>query len=382
MIDEYETSLAATRLPYESKIRDLTVERDSHNARIRELLAEIEEHRRLVKSLETEIVNEEAAVSKADESFNPKRSAIAADDRQLKVEIGEFEARVREIEAPFQSLLDTTAKREIEINAVTTATEKLGQQIVDGERDSTQCESAAGIINQLCKDHFTYNAQRAELQTRYDNACLKAAEKDQRRADVYSETAQLRGTAQQASDFLADARSKRPQLEESKKGAVRSKNFRGAQQIAQQLTQLVQKIETSEKFVAEAAEKLDRLESEATKLSAEITAAQVEADDARTGILHLDYEFLAMAVKLIRQLFELSPYAKRLLDPLFVMLEFRLGHVEVPQEEMSQEEMERNLAELNVELQTAIDQDDFDTADAVQKKIDRLQAKLDKITAH
>jgi archaellum component FlaC len=188
--------------------------------------------------------------------------------------------------------------------------------------------------------------------------------------------------AQQASDFLADAKSKRPQLEESKKGAVRSKNFRGAQQIAQQLTQLVQKIETNEKFVAEAAEKLDRLENEATELSAEITAAQVEADDARTAILHLDYEFLTGAVKILRELFELSPYAKRLLDPLFVMFEFRLAHVEVPQEEMSLEEMEGNLAELNVQLQTAIDQDDFDTADAVQRKIDRLQAKLERLAPH
>jgi protein-arginine kinase activator protein McsA len=43
--------------------------------------------------------------------------------------------------------------------------------------------------------------------------------------------------------------------------------------------------------------------------------------------------------------------------------------------------MEKSLAELNEELQTAIDQDDFDTADTVQKKIDRLQAKLDRLNA-
>jgi chromosome segregation ATPase len=218
------------------------------------------------------------------------------------------------------------------------------------------------------------------VQAKYDHAIQSAIEMDERRAIINSETTQLRASAQQASDFLANAKSKKPQLEESKKAAIRAKNFRGAQQITQQLNQLMQNIDVNEKFVAESANKLDALEQEVSELSSEIASAQVEGDDAKAAIWRLDYDFFASAVDVLRDLFELSPYAKRLLDPLLEMFEFRLSHIEVPPVDVGKEDIELQMAELNDALQAAIEQDDFDNADSIQKKIDRLQAKLDKLS--
>jgi chromosome segregation ATPase len=377
LISAMESSLANAKRPFQTRIADLTAERDSHNARIEELLAEIEQHRIAVRNLETQITMQEIAAKRADEAFNPKRAEIARDMESLKTEAAEYDHRVREIEAPFQSLVDQTEKRDTEINAVTAAVEKIRLQIEESELDATQCESAAALINQLCKEHFSYLERRTRTTEKFDAAGRQAVERDKRRSAINAETIALRGKCQQASEFLIEAKAKRPQLEAAKKAAVVSKNFKGASQISQELNKMIEKIDTNERLVTQTSAKLEQLEQEVADLTSEIASAQVEAEEARVSMLNIDHEFFTQAVKELKGLFELSPYGEKLLSPLLEMLQFALEHTELPKE-MTKEEIDQELEALNDKLQEAIGEDDFDTAAQLQEKIDRLTAKLEK----
>jgi protein-arginine kinase activator protein McsA len=63
------------------------------------------------------------------------------------------------------------------------------------------------------------------------------------------------------------------------------------------------------------------------------------------------------------------------------MFEAALTRIEIPHE-LSPDEMAAEIDQLNQQLSVAIDADDFDTAEQTQKKIDHLQAKLDKVRGH
>lgn len=378
MLQALDEQLKAKKLPFEQKIMELQAEKDSHNQTIEELLAKVEEHRKIIASLDKEMNEQHQEIKKADESFNPQRHEIAEDQKALDQEIAEYKKRVREIEAPFQSLVDTVEKRETEITGVSAAVDKVNTQIEDGEKDARECESAAQIINNLCKEHCTYSDQRGAVKARFDSAEKKVTDSEARRNQINTETIELRSQSQRASEFLIDAKAKLPQLEASKKAAVSSKNFRGAQQINKEISTINEQVEKNQNIVSETTQRLESLEEEGSMLSGQIAQAQVEAEESKIQLLQLDYNFFSTAVKDLKSLFEISPFGERLLSPLLKIFDFALSHTEVPKQ-LSKEELEEELKTLNAQLDEAIAVEDFDTADVLNGKISTLQAKLEKM---
>ena len=378
MIMALEEQLKAKKLPFEQQISELQAEKDSHNQTIAELLAKVEEHRKIIATLDKEMSKQHQNIKEADQSFNPQRHEIAEDQKALDQEKAEFQKRVREIEAPFQSLVDTVEKRETEITGVTAAVDKVNQQIEDGEKDAKECQGAATIIEKLCQEHSTYAREREAVKTRFDTAEKKATDGENRRNEINTETIELRSQSQRASEFLIDAKSKLPQLEASKKAAVASKNFRGAQQINKQITTITEQVQKNEAIVADTTQRLENLEGEATTLSDEIARSQVEAEESKIQLLQLDHDFFQSAVTELQSLFSISPFGERLLSPLFKMFEFALAHTEVPKQ-LSKEELEAELARLKDELNNAVEIEDFDTATSLNEKITTIEAKLEKM---
>ena len=172
--------------------------------------------------------------------------------------------------------------------------------------------------------------------------------------------------------FLIDAKSKLPQLEASKKAAVASKNFRGAQQINKQITTITEQVQKNEAIVSDTTQRLENLEGEATTLSDEIARAQVEAEESKIQLLQLDHDFFQSAVTELQSLFSISPFGERLLSPLFKMFEFALAHTEVPKQ-LSKEELEAELARLQDELNNAVEIEDFDTLPVLDRVSEGLK---------
>ena len=74
-------------------------------------------------------------------------------------------------------------------------------------------------------------------------------------------------------------------------------------------------------------------------------------------------------------LFESAPFVTKLLSALHDLVSCAFEHSEMPKE-LTSEEMEVKLTDLNEELERAIAQDDFDAAQLIQDQIDRLTSQL------
>jgi DNA repair exonuclease SbcCD ATPase subunit len=157
-----------------------------------------------------------------------------------------------------------------------------------------------------------------------------------------------------------------------------SKNFRGAQQITKELNTMVEQIDANEALLAQSSQLLQNLEAEAAAVAGEIARGQVEVEEARGNLAQIDFEFLSGAVALLKSLFEKSPYSEKLLAPLHAMALFTLEHTEAPGTSNPQD-LEAQLAELNAQLEAAIAEEDFVTAESVQDQITALTAKLERM---
>ncbi|OHT05771.1 myosin heavy chain [Tritrichomonas foetus] len=373
---DLKAQIANAKQPFIDTLDDLEKQKLSHEQRIEELKKEIMLHQNEINSIKSQIVSNQKQMKQAEDSFNGDKQNVINDKAALEKERDNLQTRIREIEAPFQNLVDTVEKRETEINGISTAIEKISQQIDDGEKDSKSCETAAGIINKLCQDHFMYSEKRTEAKNKFDMSIKSAKDSEARRNEINDEAIELRGRCQRASEFLNNAKLKVPQLEASKKAAVASKNFKGAQQINKELTSINEQIIENEKLVTQGTQQLEQLEAEASSLTSDIAKAQVEVEETKMNLLQLDYNFFSNANQVMENLVSLSPFGEKLLEPLVSMLIFALEHTEEPKQ-VSPEELKAELDELTQQQEQAVNNEDYDTAESLQEKINTLQAKLE-----
>ena len=362
--------------PFIETLDDLHKQQLSHEQKIEELKREIQLHQNEINDIKRKITSNQNQMKAAEDSFNGDKQNLIDDKQALEQEGVELQRRIREIEAPFQNLVDTVQKRETEINGVTTAIEKISQQIDEGERDSDSCETAAKIVNKLCREHFLYSEKRTEAKNNFDSAVKFAQISESRRNEINDETIELRGRCQRASEFLANAKLKVPQLEASKKAAVASKNFKGAQQINKELSSINAQILENEKLVSEGTQQLEKLESESSSLTGDIAKAQVSVEESKLSLQQLDFDFFTKANDVMANLVELSPFAAKLLNPLSEMITFALKHTEQPKK-LSISELQEELNKLMAEQDKAVSEEDYDAAASIQEKIDTIKAKID-----
>lgn len=379
MHKEMETNLKdeieASKKPFIEALDSLSKDQKSHEDSIADLQKQIELHKKEIAEIQKKISTNQRQMKAAVESFDNDKVTLENDRKQLENEHVELETKIKEIEAPFQSLVDTVDKREAEINGVSTAIEKITQQIDEGEKDSKGCVSAATIINKLCQEHYRYDEQRQKTKDRFDTAIQNSKNYEKRRDEINDETIELRGKAQRAAEFLNNAKLKVPQLEASKKAAVASKNFKGAQQINKELTSINDQISVNEKLVVEENQRLEKLEAEASSITSEIAKAQVEVEESKLALLQMDYNFFQMANESTQKLCELSPFGEKLLRPLVKMIKFALDHTEVPKQ-LNAEDLQDEIDKLTQEQEKAINDEDFDKAEALEGKLTALKAKL------
>ncbi|KAK8892436.1 hypothetical protein M9Y10_029664 [Tritrichomonas musculus] len=378
MEEELEKQVEASKKPFIDALEELKNQQKSHEDTIADLLKQIELHKKEIEDIKKKINTNQKQMKAAEDSFNGDRQSLADDKQQLQREHEELDNKIKEIEAPFQSLVDTVDKREAEIKGVSAAIEKISQQIDEGTKDSTSCESAANIINKLCQDHFRYSEQRQKAKDRFDNAITNAKAYEKRRDEINDETIEIRGKCQRASEFLNNAKLKVPQLESSKKAAIASKNFKGAQQINKELTSLNDQISLNEKLVTEETQQLEKLEGEASSITSDIAKAQVEVEESKLSLLQLDYNFFDNANTQTQKLCDISPFGEKLLRPLLKMMKFAVEHTEVPKQ-MSPEELQSEIDDLSKQQDQAVNDEDYDKAAALEEKISALKAKLELV---
>lgn len=376
---ELQQRIDEAKKPFVEKLEQYQSETDEHNKIIQDLQAQIRQHQKSIKELNNKIMDTKKQIKTTEAQFNKDKISLQDDSYKIKIESDKFLQKVKEIEAPYQSLVDAVEKRDSEIKGITTAVDKITKQIEDGEKDASECESAAKIINKLCQDHFQYSDKRNDLKKTYDDALRIESDNENKRNQINEDTVILRGKLQSASEQLMAAKSSLPQLETSKKAAVASKNFRGAQQISKQIASMNEQITANESFVQQTSELIEKMETEAVGISTQISKAQADLEESKIALLQLDFEFFNNSVEVLESLFKISPFGEKLLHPLLNMFQYAKDNTEVPKI-MSKEEMESEIKKLTQIVEDAISKDDFDTAAQIQEQIDTLTAKIAKLS--
>ncbi|KAH0791375.1 UvrB/uvrC motif family protein [Histomonas meleagridis] len=376
---ELQQRIDAAKQPFVDQLNQYQAETEEHSKIIQDLQAQINQHKKSISELKSKIQDTKKQIRNTENQFNNEKIEVQNDQYNIKIETEKFNQKVKEIEAPYQSLLDAVDKRDIEITGITAAIDKIAKQIDDGEKDASECESAAKIINTLCHDHFSYSEKRDSFKQKYDTALKNQKENEAQRNKINEDVVELRSKLQTASDQLMAAKASIPTLETSKKAAVAAKNFRGAQQLNKQIASMNEQIVANESLVAQTTELIEKMEAQAMQYSSEISKAQVDLEESKVLYLQLDFEFFSNSIEEMKSLFKISPFGEKLLSPLLEMLQIAKDNTEVPKV-MSKEEMEEEIQKLNQKLEEAIAQDDFDSAAQIQDQIDTLTAKVEKLT--
>ena len=377
---ELQQKIDEAKRPFVDQLNQYQAECDEHNKIIQDLQAQIRQHQKSIKELNSKMQDVKKQIRNTESQFNDEKVEVQNDQYNIKLETEKFNQKVKEIEAPYQSLLDAVDKRDIEITGITAAIDKIAKQIEDGEKDANECESAAKIINTLCHTHFTYSEKRDTFKQKYDDALKNVKENEVQRNKINEDVVVLRNKLQTATDQLMAAKASIPTLETSKKAAIASKNFRGAQQISKQIASMNEQIVSNESLVSQTTELIEKMEAQAMQLSSEISKAQADLEESKIMYLQLDFDFFTRSIDEMKTLFGISPFGEKLLSPLLEMLEIAKENTEVPKA-MSREEVEQELQRLNASLESAIAQDDFDAAAQIQEQIDAMTAKMARLAS-
>ena len=165
------------------------------------------------------------------------------------------------------------------------------------------------------------------------------------------------------------------QLEASKKSAIAAKNFMQAKQLTQTIKETQEQVTVSEATVKNTNSKIDAIILENSEQSSQLDKAKEDIEDAKFTILDSDYSYFESTIAVLDGLFELSPYATKLLKPLQSIMLLAVLYLEQPPK-LNKESIQQKIDALSKQLDMAVEKEDYEEAERLQGQIDELGAKL------
>lgn len=364
--------------PFRERIDILNEEKASHNKRISELMAEIESHNKAIKGINNKISEEERLMNKELEIFSQQQKEIKNEERSIATEAKTVAQKQRELESPFIDLQETVKKRDEEIAALSSNLDNVAREIHEAEQDVDDSQAASDILLEMCKSHANFKISRSVVKTKFDLANKAAFDAESRLNQINMDIASITLEKDKAGKRIDEAMSQIPQLESSKKAYVASKNFKGAQQVAKLLKEAQDNLAAAKSLVDKSETKLNDLQIEEKEIKTNSFKLAADVDEAKKELDKTDFAFYSKASDLLLALCNSSPFAAKLLASLKDLVSFACKVTEPPKEP-TKEELTVKLEELNNQINKAISEENFEAADELQKQIDRITVKIERL---
>ena len=375
---QLEKKIADSKKPFLDKIDQLTLEKEMHNQKISELQALISAHKQEIKNLFSSIKNEERLMKKKLEIFLPEQRELKNYEMSIANEEKTIKQKQKELESPYHDLQENVTNRDNEITQLSAALESVKKELHDAEQDVDESQSASDIILEICSYHSDFKNQRSSVKKKFDEANNLAQNASKQRNQISMEITTLLAEKEKTNRYIEEAKFQIPQLDSSKKAYVASKNFKGAQQVSNQLKEIQDKLNLESTKLNDIDTRLSQLQSQEHELKANSFKLFDNVDDAKIELNSYDYAFYSKASDLLIALCHSSPYAAKLLAPLKDLVEFACL-ITQPPKEFTKEELTDQLAQLNEELNKAVNEENFDAADDIQQQIEKISSKIERM---
>lgn len=372
---QYEQMMNQSLEPIAERLAEIEQQKSSQEKAIAELMQKIEEHKSIIADLDKEYNEKMELYEQTEAKFNSQREQITEEERQLQQQRAETDAKIKKIEAPYQTLIDAIDKREKQMTRIAHRTQKIEALLADCTRDIQQCSSAADIITKLCNRHDETLRTRLEAKSRIEQATARINDLTHDSQPQKDQIKTLQFKLDRATEVVSSNSERAAQLEAEKKTAISQKNFMAAKQITQQLKEVQDLLQTAQKTIDESQAKIAKIQNDNSQQSVLIKKTQEELDEAKYVLLENDFNYFESAIAVLDGLFELSPFGVKLLKPLQELMLSALNYIERPPK-LDPNLIAAKIDQLNKELDEVVSQEDFEKADEIQEKINRLQSKL------
>lgn len=376
--DKFNAKIREVERPFQEKIELLNEEKNSHNKRIAELMAEITSHQNAIKGINNRIIEEENLMKKELEAYSSEQRAVKNDEQLLQNEEKRVAQKQKELEAPFNTLLQTVEKRDEEMANLSYVLDKTEHELHEAEQDVDEMQSASAIILEVCSHHAEFKISRSQVRTTFDAANKSSIDAELRLNQIHMEISGLLNEKAQVSKKIEEAQSQIPQLEASKKAYIASKNFKGAQQVANSLKEHQNTLAAYNQSIEKASTRLEELDKEEKEIKANSAKFDADVEETKSQLDKTDYAFYCTASDLLVALCKSSPFADKLLSSLTELVCFARD-ITRPPKELTKEELEEKLKDLNLMLNQSISEENFDEADDLQNQIDKITVKLQRL---
>ena len=375
MVQRLNERIQASQEPFRVRLDELGSEIDRHKVRIEQLKAEILAYEAKVNDLNKEVERTKEEQKADMDSYNDEKVAIENDAKEIVVQEKQLLEKRTALEAPYKVMIEAVAKREKEIAAVRAVLERVDKEIHDFEKDCNECDRVIEAIHSLC-DHYKEFKAATEVKIRGEEATLQKLKlSSKKKTDIEMELVKLKGFIEHANQVVFSGNEKMPEIENNKKNAVAARNFKGAQLFSQQLKEIKEQVAVAEKNLSEWLERKILIETELEEVNQTVQEQENVLQSQRSELTKCSADFYLSILKQLHMLFESAPFVTKLLGALHDLVSCAFEHSEMPKE-MTSEEMEVKLTDLNEELERAIAHDDFDAAQLIQDQIDRLTSQL------
>ncbi|OHT09278.1 hypothetical protein TRFO_21840 [Tritrichomonas foetus] len=372
---QFEASMNKEMNPVTERLAEIEQQKSKHESEIAELLRQIEIQKAHIARLDSEYEEKIAEYERIEMKYNNEMTKLSDEERALQEQRAQTDAKIKQIEAPYQSLIDTIEKRDNQMKSIIKRSQKLDSMIADSQRDTTQCSSAALIVNKLCASHTEVVKNRINTKAKIDELTSKLQQLAQVTQPKDEEIQMLKSKASRAADFIAANSDRVAQLETEKKAAIAQKNFMAAKQITQQMKDIQDQLSTAQNVLAESESKVAQYESENSQQNSLIKQIREELDDSRYEYLENDFNYYESTIAVLDGLFELSPFGEKMLKPLQSLMLTGLTGIERPPK-LDVNVVKMKIAELNKKLDEVVQLEDYEAADSIQEQINKLTAKL------
>ncbi|KAH0786836.1 UvrB/uvrC motif family protein [Histomonas meleagridis] len=361
--------------PLATRLAAIEEEKSDLEEKITSLLKQIEEHKQRIAALDKEYEEKCMEYEEMENKFSTEKTKLEAEERTISIERAQCESKIKQIEAPYQSLLDNVNRRTKKIEILKEQLNDYKKQMSDIQIDAVQSEPAAQIIENMCKNHVSVVEKRNLAKEKLERAKKTLEELENFTNPNTAELPLLRSKVATTNETLTMLKQKLNQLEASKKNAIQTKNFMQAKTLTQNIKETQEQINANEAIMKETNNKINTIVLENSEQAAQLDQAKEDIEDAKFTILDSNYSYFESTIAVLDGLFELSPYATKLLKPLQAIMLHAVLYLEQPPK-LNKESIQQKIDALSKQLDMAIEKEDYEEAERLQKQIDELSAKL------
>lgn len=373
--NQYDQQINKALGPIGDRLAEIEQEKSLEQKQINDLLKKIEMHKQNIAQLDSEYEEKMKIYEETEAKFSSQHDEIVKEEQQLQEQRKKVDLKIKQIEAPYQSLLDAVEKREKKMKIIAKTTDKIDGMLADCKRDISQCSSAAEIVTKLCNQHESVVKNRIQTKSKVEEIKSRLNQLSQLSKPNDDQIQVLKIKSARAADVVSASTERISQLEIEKKTAISQKNFMGAKQITQQLKDLQDQLAAAQKTVTESDAQISKIEKDNSQQHDQIKIAKEELEEAKYTLLENDFNYFESTIAVLDGLFELSPFGSKLLKPLQEIVLRGLSDIERPPE-LDPNIINLKIEELNKKLDEAVKKEDFEAADEIQEKINKLNAKI------